>query len=465
MDNSCAEMNEKDEGLSIKPSQKTVLIKTFGCSLNHSDSETMAGILKKAGFNVINEYNTTAPLAPLIDTNAIRPDAVIINSCTVKNHAEKKFFQEIDRWDSADVKVIAAGCVPQAEPELLNSKLKDVSVVGTRQLVHVVDIVNDTLNGKITHNISNDYNERLELPKIRKNSIIEIIPISEGCLSNCSYCKTKMSRGELLSYPKEKIISQFKSAISEGCKEFWLTSQDNGCYGFDIYRKEKYFLPQLLSDLLAIDGDFRIRVGMANPDHILRIKDDLVNIFRHPKVFKFLHIPIQSGNNKVLKLMRRTYTVEEFMDIVASFREEIPDISISTDIIVGFPGENDDAFDDSMKLLEWLKPDVLNLSRFWLRKGTYAEKLPQVLGGISKERSEKMRKLFDRLSMDMNKKWIGDTGIMIIDDHGKDSAIIARNDYYRQVVIKDQNAKSIGCFTKIKIIGSGNYDLLGQIVD
>ena len=223
---------------------KKIFIKTFGCSLNQDDSQIMAGLLTEAGYKVECGYGRKAG-----QDNA---DLVIINTCTVKNLAEKKFFREFRQWREKGKKVVVAGCIPQAEPSMLQNELKGIPVIGTRQLVHVVDIVRGAFDGRIIQDIANDRNQRLNLPKIRKSGIIEILPISEGCLSDCTYCKTKQARGELLSYPKEKIIMQFKSALAQGCKEFWITSQDNGCYGFDIYRKEKYFLPQLLNNLLSI---------------------------------------------------------------------------------------------------------------------------------------------------------------------------------------------------------------------
>ncbi|MEM4710522.1 MAG: tRNA (N(6)-L-threonylcarbamoyladenosine(37)-C(2))-methylthiotransferase [Candidatus Woesearchaeota archaeon] len=447
--------------------KKTVYIKTYGCSLNQTDTENMAGLLSEAGFKVITEYSSINKIDNNIKELENNIDVVIINTCSVKNLAEAKFLKEFKKWKNKNKKIVVSGCIPQAEPSILNTLLKDVSVIGTRQITHVVDIVNDALKNKVIHNISNDYNERLNLPKIRKNGIIEILPISEGCLSNCSYCKTKFARGELLSYPKEKIILQFKSALASGCKEFWITSQDNGCYGFDIYRKEKYFLPELLNDLLKIEGDFRIRLGMANPDHVKRIKDELIKTFKHPKMFKFLHIPVQSGNNRILKLMRRNYKVEDYEDIVFSFKKEIPQISISTDIIVGFPTETEEEFNDSVRLIKKLTPDVLNLSRFWLRKGTSAEKMKQTQGGISKERSEKMKKIFDALSEKENKKWIGKECVGLIDEIGKNNKLIARNESYKQIILENkqyQSKYSLGDFVKVKITSSGIYDLKGEII-
>lgn len=447
-----------------KSEKKTVYIKTFGCSLNQADSENMAGLLVEAGFDVITNYGIPNHLWKENTESKKDFDIVIINTCTVKNLAESKFLKEFKQWKDKGKKIIVSGCIPQADPGMLQTTLKDVPVIGTRQIVHVVDIVNDALSGKIVQDISNDYNERLNMPKIRKTGIIEILPISEGCLSNCTYCKTKFARGELLSYPKEKILMQFKSALASGCKEFWITSQDNGCYGFDIYRKEKYFLPQLLNDMLSIEGDFRIRLGMSNPDHIKRIKDELIETFKHPKMFKFLHIPLQSGNDRILRLMKRFYKVKDYEDIIRDFKKEIPEITISTDIIVGFPEETEEEFMDSMRVVEKTKPDVLNLSRFWLRKGTAAEKMNQIAGGEIKKRSERMKRLFDEISEKNNKIWIGNTGTALIDELGKNGTLIARNDSYKQVVLKDGKGHKIGDFVRIRITGSGVYDLRGEIL-
>lgn len=444
--------------------KKTVYIKTFGCSLNQTDSENMAGLLEEAGFDVVTNYGVPNHLWKENPDSKKDFDVVIINTCSVKNLAESKFFREFRIWKEMGKKVIVSGCIPQADPQILKTSLKDIPIIGTRQIVHVVDIVNDTLNGKIVQNISNDYNDRLNLPKIRKTGIIEILPISEGCLSNCTYCKTKFARGELLSYPKEKIIMQFKSALALGCREFWITSQDNGCYGFDIYRKEKYFLPQLLNDMLNIEGEFMIRLGMANPDHIKRIKEDLVQTFKHPKMFKFLHIPIQAGNDRVLKSMKRFYTVKDYEDIVNDFKKEIPEIGISTDIIVGFPEETEEEFKDSLKLIQRTNPDVVNLSRFWLRKGTAAEKMKQLTGTIIKKRSEKMKKLFVELSTEKGKKFIGKEYLALINETGKNNSIIARNESYKQIIINNDNVHKVGDFVKVKITSSGTFDLRGEII-
>ncbi|MGV8171495.1 MAG: tRNA (N(6)-L-threonylcarbamoyladenosine(37)-C(2))-methylthiotransferase [Candidatus Woesearchaeota archaeon] len=457
-----------------------IYIKTFGCSLNQSESETMSGLLENAGFNVVSEYSGEFKDSRIIPENV---DIAIINSCTVKNLSESKFFKELRFWNNKNVKVVATGCIPQAEPSMLSKELKNISVVGTREIVHIVDVVNKLIDGVIVHDLSvnfngiNDINRCHELPKVRRNDVIEIIPISEGCMNYCTYCKTKLARGELVSYPKENIISQFRRALSDGCKEFWITSQDNGCYGFDIYRDEKYFLPQLLRDLLSIDGDFRIRLGMCNPNNVYIIKNELVEVFTHPKMFKFLHIPVQSGSNSVLNDMKRGYTIEKFVDILKSFREVVPNINISTDIIVGFPGESDEDFEKTLSLMRNVRFDVINLSRFWLRKGTEAERMKQLPSNTIKKRSLIAKALFEELSLSKNSEFSGSKFTVLIDEYGKNDALIGRTDYYKQVVIRisdfihnsdnpDACSKDIfmGKFYDVKIIGTSKFYLIGEFV-
>lgn len=450
---------------------KLIYIKTFGCSLNLSDSELMAGLLQDAGFEVIIDESL------LTTTNINKIELVLINTCTVKNLAENKFWKELEKWQKLKKKIIVAGCIPQAEPDILNNKLKDVSVIGTSQLTQILKMVIETINGKIIHNIDKNIEikyKRLNFPKIRKNKIIEIIPICEGCLGNCSYCKTKHARGNLISYPKEEIIQQAKQAIAEGCKELWITSQDNGCYGFDNYKNEKYFLPSLLKDILALEGEFRIRLGMCNPNHIIKIKKELIQVFKHPKMFKFLHIPVQAGNNRILKLMNRAYSVEDFKDIVEEFRKEIPEITISTDIIVGFPEETEKEFKESVALIKRIIPDVLNFSRFWIRKGTSAEKMNQVHGKLSKIRSQTIKDEFDKIIVEKNKKLIGKVYSVLIDDYALYDALGTRNDFYKSIIIKKDSilagkkyvktSLTLGKFVKVKIIGIGKYDLRGELL-
>jgi len=444
-----------------------------------SDSELMAGLLVEAGFNVTFEFPSQED-----------PCLVIINSCTVKKLSERKFFKELYYWKKKGVKILVAGCIPQADRDMLKKALEGYSVIGIKQITRVVEFARKTIDGKIISDISRREMQRLKHPLIRKRRIIEILPISEGCLGGCSYCKTKHARGSLVSYEREDIITQFKNALAQGCKEFWITSQDNGCYGFDKYATEEYFLPELLKDLLVIEGNFMVRLGMINPNHMKKIYVRLIEIFKHPKMFKFLHVPVQSGNDRILRLMKREYTTDEFLSIINLFKKEIPHITISTDIIVGFPEETEDEFNDSIRLIEKLRPDVLNISRFWLRNNTEAEKLVQIRGGVSKKRSELVTKIFEDISAVNNKSWVGWTGNVLIDEYGKNNTIIARNEYYKQIIIprscnsnkfyvqemlfnkrkicQDNSAYlndlDIGNYVRVKIVSSSVYHLEAELL-
>ncbi|MEM4260592.1 MAG: tRNA (N(6)-L-threonylcarbamoyladenosine(37)-C(2))-methylthiotransferase [Candidatus Woesearchaeota archaeon] len=420
-----------------------IFIKTFGCSLNNSDSELMAGLLKDAGYNIINN-----------DKNA---DLIIINSCTVKGIAENKLFHEINRYNKIQnkkIKIIIAGCVPQAEKNYLKTRLKDYSIVGTAKIINIVRVAEETLKGRIVQLVEYEKNPRLNLPKIRKNKIIEIVPINEGCLSECTYCKTVQARGKLNSYNPKEIKKQIENAIRDGCKEIWLTSQDTGVYGFDINTN----LAKLLNSILEIKGDYKIRIGMMNPLLLKKFINELINVYKNKNLFKFLHIPVQSGNNRILKLMNRGYTVENFIEIVDSFRKEIPDITISTDIIVGFPTETDDEFMDTCNLIKEIKPSVLNISKFWPRPGTKAAKFKQVNSRIIKDRILKISNLFNNICVENNKKWIGWCGSVIIDEVGKNNTFIGRNDYYKSIILKGNY--EIGDCVDVKIVQSSIHDLI-----
>lgn len=414
-----------------------IYIKTYGCALNQSDSELMAGLLKKADFEIVNTPESA--------------DIIIINSCTVKGPTETNFFNYLEKIKDLNKQIIIAGCIPQTDPE----KVKGCSLIGTSQITRIVEIVEETINGNIVELLAKESLPRLMLPKIRKNPVIEIIPICEGCLgAPCTYCKVKAARGHLRSYPKEEIIRQAHHAIRKGIPEIWLTAQDTGCYGGDINES----LPTLLKDLIKIPGSFKIRIGMLNPNHVLEFLDELIQIYKSDKLFKFLHIPVQSGNNEILKAMKRKYTVEQFKEIINKFRQAIPAITISTDMICGFPGETEQQFQDSLDLIKEIKPDILNISRFWPRPKTEAAEMEnQIHGNETKRRSTLLTDIFNNISRMQNEKWLTWQGEILIDEKGKDNTLIGRNYAYKQVIIKG-NYK-LGDIINVKINRITSHDL------
>ena len=416
-----------------------IYIKTYGCALNQSDSELMAGLLKESKFEIVNDPEDAF--------------VIIINTCTVKGKTETKFFNYLEKTKEKYPykKIIITGCIPQTDP----GKLKGYSLLGTSQLTNIVQLVEETINDNPMAMLTKEQLPRLNLSKIRKNPAIEIIPISEGCLgSPCAYCKVKSARGSLRSYPKEEIVKQARNAIKDRIPEIWLTAQDTGCYGKDINSS----LPELLKELIQLPGSFKIRLGMLNPNHLIEFLDELIEIYKSDKIFKFLHIPVQSGNNEILKAMKRKYTVEQFKEIIEKFRKAIPEITIATDIICGFPGETEQQFYDSLDLIKQIKPDVLNISRFWPRPKTKAAEMEnQIHDNETKRRSALVADIFHNIARMQNERWLNWEGEILIDEKGKDETWTGRNFAYKPVVVKGNYR--LGDIVDIKVNKVTTFDL------
>ena len=236
-----------------------------------------------------------------------------------------------------------------------------------------------------------------------------------------------------------------------------MTSQDTGAYGRDI----NLTIVDLLKEIVTIKKKFMIRVGMMNPNFVLEMLDKLIEIYKNPKLFKFLHIPVQSGNDEILGLMKRKYKVEDFRKIVEKFRENFDEITIATDIICGFPGETEEQFKDSLLLIDDIKPDVINISRFEARPGTDAFKMEeQIPGGVIKDRSRKVTSDFDWIGFRVNKKWDKWEGDVLIDGKGKNNTSIGRNFAYKPIVV--QGEFKLGEHVKVKIVNVTKHYLIGE---
>jgi len=299
----------------------------------------------------------------------------------------------------------------------------------------------------------------LNMPRIRKNPLVEIIPISRGCLSACSFCITKQARGNLCSYSIEDIVHAALKAVTHGAKEIWLTAQDTTCYGFDIGTN----LARLLRELVKIPGKFKIRVGMGSPKHLLKFKDELIPLFLEKKIFRFIHLPVQSGSDKVLQEMKRGNSKEEFISLIKELREAVPRLTVATDMIVGFPGESEEDFQETLELVKKVTPDVINISRFWPRPGTAAAKKKQVDVEVVKKRSSLLMDIFKNISRMQNELWIGWEGGILIDEKGKfEKQWSGRNLSYKPVIVEGDY--KLGDVVRVKIEVAGVFDLRGKVV-
>ena len=315
--------------------------------------------------------------------------------------------------------------------------------------------------------LNDSVTDKVNLPRIRFNDAVSIIQISSGCLSDCSFCQTKLAKGHLRSYRLGDILRQMEYDVADGCKEIWLTSTDNGCYGLDINTN----LADLLDAGCKIPGEFKVRVGMMNPMYLPRFMDKLLVILsKSDKLFKFLHIPVQSGSERILRKMKRGHSSDVFCQIVDAFRTAIPEITIATDLIAGFPSETDEDFQRTVDLIKATKPDVINSSKFSPRPGTLASKFTRVDTSVVKARTKKLHELIRQVTYSRNMQWKGWEGEILVDEVN-DKFIQGRNYAYKPVILYDvlpkikiERNQLLGKRLTVKIKEVSNFCLKGSIM-
>ncbi|CAL1680204.1 unnamed protein product [Lasius platythorax] len=433
---------------SIIPGTQTIYVKTWGCTHNNSDTEYMAGQLAMYGYNLSDDK--------------LKADLWLLNSCTVKNPAEDQFRNEIEHGKKMGKHIVVAGCVPQGAPK--SSFLQGLSIIGVQQIDRVVEVVEETLKGNTVRFLQQKKNSgkktggaSLSLPKVRRNPLIEIIAINTGCLNQCTYCKTKHARGELGSYQPEEIVERAKQAFEEGVCELWLTSEDTGAYGRDIGSS----LPELLWRLVdVIPEGCMMRVGMTNPPYILEHLDEMAKILRHPKVYSFLHIPVQSGSDQVLADMKREYTCAEFEHTVNFLSERVPGLTIATDIICGFPTETEADFEETMALCQKYKFPSLFINQFFSRPGTPAARMPKVPTQEVKTRTRRLSEFFQSYEPYRHKVGLLQKVLVTEVSHDKQH-YVGHNKFYEQVLIPMEE-KYMGKMIDVRIIEATKFSMKGE---
>ncbi|GJN02903.1 hypothetical protein PR202_ga20294 [Eleusine coracana subsp. coracana] len=458
----------------------TIYVKTFGCSHNQasflhisrfalqSDSEYMSGQLSAFGYDVTDEPEGA--------------DLWLINTCTVKNPSQSAMTTLISKCKSANKPLVVAGCVPQGSQGL--KELEGISIIGVQQIDRVVEVVEETLKGHEVRLLSRKTLPSLDLPKVRKNRFIEILPINVGCLGACTYCKTKHARGHLGSYTIESLVDRVKVVVSEGVREIWLSSEDTGAYGRDIGTN----LPNLLNALVAelpVDRSTMLRIGMTNPPFILEHLKEIAAVLCHPCVYSFLHVPVQSGSDAVLTVclrfnaMNREYTAGEFRKVVDTLCELVPGMQIATDIICGFPGkfptflilkhtisltgETDEDFAQTVELVKEYKFPQVHISQFYPRPGTPAARMKKVPSHEVKKRSRELTSVFESFSpyqgMEGTVERIWITEIATDGVH-----LVGHTKGYIQVLVIAPDSM-LGASADVKITSVGRWSVFGKVIE
>lgn len=425
-----------------------VYIETYGCALNKSDEALMKSTLVSRGHSVANTIEEA--------------DVIVINTCTVRLETEYHMISRIkalyEYCVKSGKKLIVAGCMAKTQPYTINLIAPKASLVSPQNADKIYIVVEREervilLSGARSRDI---------IGICRGTSVVPI-PIEEGCLSNCSFCIAKHARRQLVSHSIEAIVKAVQEAVESGAVEIELTGMDLGVYGLDLYRRRA--LPDLIREIVAkVPGNYMIRIGMINPEHLRYLLDDLIDAVRDSeKVYKFLHIPLQSGSDKVLRLMNRNYTVDEYRSMIKEIKDKIPDVSIATDIIVGFPGESEEDFEETLKVIRELEFERVHLAGYSIRPLTLAASMRQVDTAVKKRRLELALKVIMETGLKVRQKYLNTRVSCIVTERSK--TWIGRLVNYIPVVIKGPSDTSVnyGTWLNVYIDEITFFDIRGYV--
>lgn len=402
-------------------------IESYGCTLNCGEAREIEDLLASRGWELVGADDDF--------------DLAMLATCAVVQKTERRMFERIGELASAR-RLIITGCMAN-----LPMKERVHAIAPQAEFLAPGDL--DGLKSLLGPS-----EDRSPLPR---RSSFAIVPISSGCLGQCSYCITRLARGDLRSRPPERVVGSVEKAVAEGPpREVRLSAQDAAAYGHDIGTD----LPSLVKSVCSVPGDFKVRVGMMNPRTAMSLTDGLASMYREPKVFKFLHLPVQSGSDRILESMKRGYSVADFRRIVRTVRREVPDVSLSTDLIVGYPGEGDEDHKANLALISEFEPDIVNVTRFSPRPGTVAAAVgDRPPGGLVKERSREITRLRFGIALKRNRRWVGEKVAVLATERGKGMTTLVRTDLYQQIVLKEEIP--LGSRHSVRITGATPTYLTG----
>jgi MiaB-like tRNA modifying enzyme len=394
---------------------------------------------------------------------------LIINTCAVKEQTENKIKERLKNLHESyhnvpEKHIVIAGCLPHITPDYINVIKKIIpsfsAIIDLDNLEELPNILKEISQGK--KNLIFKSNSMVDKSEILithpPGKITGIIPISEGCLGSCTYCCVKHARGKLNCFDPKNIINNVEHQLNQGIKQIYLTSQD--C---STYEHSGVQLSDLITKINQLDYKFFLRVGMVNPNFLIENIDQLISIYHLPKVYKFLHIPVQSGSEVVLKRMQRRYTIQDIIDKIDILRKEFPHLTISTDIICGFPGETEYDFFRTINFVKWLKPEIINISKFTPRPGTQAKKMKQLNSKLIKERSIRLSDVFRNTLVHINdfwKNWEGE--VLVLHGGTEESQVFSRNFAYKNVLLERFDGE-FGQFVDVRIKKVDGFNLFGEI--
>ena len=435
--------------------EKKIFIKTFGCQMNEYDSNRIYDSVKKIGFKKTNDQKNA--------------DCFVLNTCHIRDKAKEKVYHEIGRIkkiykQKAKPIMIVAGCVAQAENQEMLKREPYIDVVIGPQSYHKI-------NDLLKKFVSNDQKEETEFDTITKfeyfdkiknesNKISAFLTIQEGCDKFCHFCVVPYTRGPEYSRPFNKILFEAEILIKNGAKEITLLGQNVNAYSY-IENSKEYRISNLINELEKYSELQRIRYTTSHPRDMT---DDLINCYaNNKKLMPFVHLPIQSGSNKILKLMNRKHTVEEYINTYEKIKKINSEIEFSSDFIISYPGETNDDFNETLELVKKIK--FINSYSFIFspRPGTKAAELKLIDNEISKERLKKIQKYLFEHQISMNRSFEKKSIEVLVENKIQgQSKLFGRNKYLNSVIF-DGDKNNIGKMLKVKIESSNQNSLFGKI--
>ncbi|MBP3464385.1 MAG: tRNA (N6-isopentenyl adenosine(37)-C2)-methylthiotransferase MiaB [Clostridia bacterium] len=433
---------------------KKYLITTMGCQLNENDSEKLAGITEKMGYEKTDKVEEA--------------DLVIFNTCCVRENAEERLFGklgELKKQREEKGTIIAIGGCMMQEPAMLEKIKQSYNytdiVFGTHTLHKFEEDLKKVIEErKKVRDVIDIDGEVIEgLPIKRNDNFKASVTIMYGCNNFCSYCIVPYVRGRERSRNPEKILEEVNQLAKEGYKEITLLGQNVNSYN----GRQGYKFANLLNDVCKIEGIERVRFISPHPKDFT---DDVIEaISNNPKIARIIHLPLQAGNNKVLKEMNRKYTKEHYLELVEKMKKRIPGVVFSTDIIVGFPGETDEEFEDTLDVVRKVNYEQIFMFIYSRREGTVADRMEkQVPEEIKHKRFDKLKELYDSKVSENNEKYIGTMQKILVDGYSKNdkTTLTGRTDT-NKVVNFEGTDDLIGKMIDIKITEEHKWYLKGEI--
>ncbi|MGL4403878.1 MAG: tRNA (N6-isopentenyl adenosine(37)-C2)-methylthiotransferase MiaB [Fusobacteriaceae bacterium] len=434
---------------------KKAMIITYGCQMNVNESAKIKKMLQNMGYEITEELSET--------------DAVFLNTCTVREGAATQIYGKLGELKIQKEKqgtiIGITGCFAQEQGEELAKKFPIIDIVmGNQNIGKIPQAIEKIESGDFKSVIYVGAEDELppNLDAEFDSKFTASVPITYGCNNFCTYCIVPYVRGRERSVPMDQIIEEIKGYVKKNYKEIILLGQNVNSYGKDLETGENF--AKLLSAIDEIDGDFWVRFISPHPRDF---SDDVIEVIANAKkITKSVHVPLQSGSSRILKLMNRGYTKEQYLSLAQKMKDRIPDISLTADVIVGFPNETEEDFQDTLDVVEKIGYETAFMFMYSIRKGTAAAKMDgQIDDEVKKERLQRLINLQNRMSKNSSEKYMGKIEKVLVEGESrKNKEMLTGRTNTNKVVIFKGDPALAGEFVNIKINQCKTWTLYGDIV-